>query len=253
MEQRWSSKFEIKPGSWVFVPTDNQVLYGGHVKTSIETRWQPPAFYFHLRDGGHVKALHSHVNHKYFLHLDISNFFGCINRSRITRNLKGIFSYDIAREVALKSTVKDPDNSLNKFILPFGFVQSPIIASMCLAKSCLGKYLSFINREKEYSVSVYMDDIIVSSDNESRLELILDKVIPISDRSRFFLNKEKQEGPSSRVTVFNIELSHHLLSITDKRLDEFKEAYVLAENEHVKNGIFGYVESVNNKQSVGLI
>ena len=253
MEQRWSSKFEIKPGSWVFVPTENEVSYGADVKAALEARWKPPSFYFHLRDGGHVKALRSHINHKYFLHLDISNFFGCINRSRVTRCLKGMFSYEKTREIALRSTVKHPDFLLNKFVLPFGFVQSPIIASMCLAKSRLGKYLAVTNREPNYSVSVYMDDIIVSSDSKSELQLFLDDVIPISDKSRFFLNREKQEGPSSKITAFNIELSNGLLSLTSGRLKEFKEAYKLTENLHVLHGIVGYVESVNKKQSLELI
>lgn len=252
MEQRWTSKFELKPGSWVFVPTGDQVLYGSEVKKAIESRWTPPNFYFHLRDGGHVKALKSHLHHNYFLHLDISNFFGSFNRSRVTRCLKGLFSYDQSRGMALQSTVKNPSSSPNDFILPFGFVQSPIIASLCLAKSRLGKYLGAINANPIFSVSVYMDDIIISSDVLEELQSVLTEIKPISEKSRFSFNQNKQEGPSSRITAFNIELSNELLQLTIERLKEFQKVYRETDNVHVLNGIVGYVESVNKEQSLEL-
>ena len=253
MEPRWSSKFEIKPGSWVFVPTETEVLFGTELKASIESKWKPPAFYYHLRDGGHVKALQSHVNHEAFLYLDISNFFGCINRSRVTRCLKGMYSYQNSRDIAQRSTVKNPDSSLNKYILPFGFVQSPIIASLCLSKSRLGRFLSASNRQGNFSVSVYMDDIIVSADDKKDLQQLLDEIIPISEQSKFFLNKEKQEGPSSKITAFNIKLTNSVLSVTSERFEEFKKAYKETEDLHVRRGIVGYVETVNKEQASELM
>lgn len=115
---RWISKFELKPGSWVYVPTDESVEYGDALKQTLEEKWHPPKIYYHLRDGGHVKALESHIECHYFVHLDISNFFGCINRSRVTRCLKSYWSYSEAREIAINSTVRDPSSRLKKYILP---------------------------------------------------------------------------------------------------------------------------------------
>ncbi len=122
---RWISKFQIKPNSWVFVPTEEMIQYGLNLKQSIQKHWTPPDYYYHLRNGGHVKALKIHTESQYFIFLDIKDFFDSINRSRITRCMKKYFGYDKAREIAIGSTVK----SNKKFILPFGFVQSPIIAS----------------------------------------------------------------------------------------------------------------------------
>ena len=87
MNPKWSSKFELKPGKWVFVPTPEAVTTGKKIKKTIEKCWRPPAYFFHLRVGGHVEALRSHLNHDNFLRVDIKDFFGSISRTRVTRCL----------------------------------------------------------------------------------------------------------------------------------------------------------------------
>ena len=118
--ERWISKFQIKEYSWVFVPSEETLNIGLTVKESIEDVWTPPDFFYHLHRGGHLAALNSHINKKYFLHLDIKDFFGNINRSRITRCLKGYFGYDKAREIAIESTVRLPESETIKYILLTG-------------------------------------------------------------------------------------------------------------------------------------
>lgn len=108
MHLKWSSKFEHKPGKWVFVPSGECAAVGTKIKAAVEKNWDIPKFYFHLRSGGHVEAIKTHLKHRYFLHADIQDFFGSINRSRITRHIGEWFPYEIAREMANASTVKDP-------------------------------------------------------------------------------------------------------------------------------------------------
>lgn len=246
---KWSSKFQIKAGVWVFVPTDESIVVGLQFKNLIESFWIAPDHYYHLRDGGHVRALREHTKHKFFLHLDIKNFFGQINRSRITRSLKGYFSYKEAREIAVESTVRQPELSEAKYILPFGFVQSPIIASVCLSKSALGRYLSRLGRRKGFSVSVYMDDILVSCDDHDVLSLELAKIEAAAEKSALPLNTEKQEGPGICVTAFNIQLSHDLLEIIPDRLDELASVHSSSTNKSQREGILNYVLSVNPIQA----
>ena len=231
------------------MPSDATVEYGVQVKETLETRWQPPKYYYHLAGGGHIKALQSHLSHKFFLHLDIEDFFGCINRSRVTRNLKNLVSYQSAREIAFQSTVRHPTSSMPKYILPFGFVQSPIIASICLAKSALGNRLNEISKDPSFSVSVYVDDIIVSSDSDRDLNEKLEILSAAAERSQFPLNERKQEGPAPRITAFNIHISQKFLEITAERLNAFEQAYALTSNAHRKNGIRCYIKSVNEEQS----
>ncbi|HMW40360.1 MAG TPA: reverse transcriptase domain-containing protein [Saprospiraceae bacterium] len=246
--ERWNSKFQIKKGTWVFVPTEETIGSGLQIKKLIEEHWSIPKHYFHLRKGGHVRALHEHKKHKFFIHLDIQNFFGQINRSRVTRSLKEYIAYEKAREIAVESTVRLPESAEVKYILPFGFVQSPIIASLCLSKSALGRYLTRLAQQKEYVVSIYMDDILVSANNFDELMNEMMKIKIVSEKSELPLNIEKQEGPGTCVKAFNIEISQGLLQIMPSKLQELAKTYATSENEHQRDGILNYVLSVNPNQ-----
>lgn len=247
--ERWNSKFQIKPGTWVFVPTEETIAKGQQIKKQIEAFWKPPKHYYHLQKGGHIRALRKHLHHRYFIHLDIQNFFGQINRSRVTRSLKGHISYKEAREIAVESTVRLPESKAAVYILPFGFVQSAIIASICLSKSGLGRYLSNLAHRKGIAVSVYMDDILVSSNDQNDLSSKLMEIKDISDKSKFPLNDDKEEGPDSCVTAFNVKLTQGVLEITPSKLHEFVVSYTSSENEHQRAGIINYVNSVSHDQA----
>lgn len=245
--ERWTTKFKIKNNTWVFVPNKETREYGKRVKLQIEEKWNKPDYYFHLRDGGHVEALKCHLNNIYFIHVDIENFFENINKSRVTRNLKIFFGYTNSRSVAIESTVRLPSDIENKYILPFGFVQSPIIASLCLHKSRLGTFLDRLNEGDDFVVSVYMDDIIISGKNIRKLKSILNELVVISEHSKLPLNNKKTEKPSKKITSFNIELSHMNLSINKNRMDAFKKAYDVG-NENQRKGILTYMSTINKKQ-----
>lgn len=247
--ERWISKFQIKEYSWVFVPTEETIQYGQEIKKIIEDKWPKPTYFYHLKRGGHVKALQKHTRNEYFIHLDIRDFFGHINRSRVTRCLKEYFPYEKAREIAVESTVRLPVSAIKKYILPFGFVQSPIIASVCLSKSTLGLYLSKLSRQRKFKVSVYMDDIIISGNNPTALQEELEKITAAAEKSGLPLNANKQEGPSNRITAFNINMSQGALAITTAKLDEFADTYSNSTNDRQRLGILKYVFSVNPDQS----
>jgi hypothetical protein len=247
----WESKFELKPGKWVFVPTLESIKDGKDIKLEVNKRWNPPRNYFHLRSGGHIKALESHLDNSVFVHLDIQNFFGSINKTRVTRCLKGLFSYKDARSIACKSTVIHPDEK--NFILPFGFVQSPILGSLCLANSALGSCLNSL--QKKYTgliASVYVDDITLSSKNEASLLDATEELKQYAERSKFKLNQKKEEGPAVKITAFNIELSNRSLEIEPKRYREFMDAFAKSTNPSQQEGIRSYVNSINPIQARNL-
>lgn len=248
MHLKYSSKFQLKPTVWVFVPTIQSIDNGKKLKLAIEKRWKAPKIYYHLKQGGHLDALRTHLHNSHFIHLDIQNFFGSINKTRVTRCLKELFPYSIAREAANFSTVLHPIDK--KFILPFGFVQSPIVSSLCLDKSALGSYLRTLAKNTSVTVSVYVDDIIVSSNDEQMLSEIMSNIKSCACRAGFVLNDEKEEGPSIKITAFNIELANQSIEITANRIKDFEEAYNEALSQNVKKGIYGYIESVNPSQTI---
>lgn len=251
--QKWLSKFEIKKGVWVFVPSGYSAKIGAEIKEQIELFWSPPSYFFHLNDGGHIKALKSHINHTQFIHLDIKEFYNSINKSRVTRCLKSYIGYKKAREIAIESTVRHPIDPHKKFILPFGFIQSPILASICLSKSSLGIYLNKLSHRPSIATSIYMDDIIISSESKKSLTKILGEIKLAAEKSRLFLNPAKEEGPANTVTAFNIHLSYKHLVIKKHRMNQFADVFRASANPHQRKGIYTYIKSVNVGQLHAII
>jgi hypothetical protein len=251
VESKWSSKFELKPGRWVFVPSTVSKLEGAYIKKTIQSKWNPPAFYYHLRAGGHVAALRSHLNSRYYLHVDISDFFGSINRTRLTRVLKPILGYHLARDWAHKSTVKLRTGQSN-IILPYGFVQSPILASLCLYESALGKFLDEIYKEKGVLVSVYVDDIIVSTESLERCREINSLIYLAAKRSRLDFNLTKSQVPAEEIIAFNVKLNRAGTELTQDRYLKFANELVSSDSDAQRKGILDYVCAINETQYVAL-
>ncbi len=248
MIERWAHKYERKPGKWVFEPTDEYRKFGKDIKKATQKVWRAPRYYFHLRRGGHVAALRRHLRYKYFVRFDIEDFFGRINRTRVTRCLRGYFGHANAREMADRSTVRHPTEK-GRWVLPFGFVQSPLLASVALSKSRLGAVLESIEKARGLQVSVYVDDIIVSGDDPENLSEICERLVDASIKSGLAFNAAKSQGPAGQITAFNIELTHANLAISQERLDEFELALADGASQEKRKGILSYVASVNADQA----
>lgn len=250
---KWLSRFRIKSNTWVYVPTSETIKEGRFLKNLIEFKWLPPSNYYHLRSGGHVDAIKYHLGGKFFIHADLKKFFNSINRSRITRELKPYFGYEKARNIAMESTVSIPLESGQAFALPFGFVQSTIIASLCLRKSTLGKTIHKLNGTDGIKVSVYVDDIIISTQSLEEAVRALAMIHESSERSGLVLNREKLKGPAENITAFNIDLSGSAVAINAARFGELLYNYKNASTDKQRTGIWGYVSSVNSAQADLLI
>lgn len=246
MTQKWTHLYELKPGRWVFAPTEEARKNGRRIKRAVAARWTPPNFYFHLRAGGHVAGVRCHELRKYFFKADLADFFGQVNRSRVTRCLKRWFKYADAREMASESVVRRP--SQDGFVLPYGFIQSPILASLALDRSKLGSHLRSLDGRPEISISVYVDDIIISSDDEKMLTAVALEFEATAESACFPVNVSKKEGPGASIKAFNIELSHKSMRITDERIAEFSDVYNASKNEYRRAGIESYVHSINPAQ-----
>lgn len=233
------------------MPSEEATELGRQVKGALEPLWKKPDYYFHLRPGGHVAALKSHIGSRQFLHLDIENFFGSINRTRVTRCLKPLVGYRQAREWATGSTVKAPNNSRVNF-LPYGFVQSPLLASICLRESALGRVLHRLRYTNGIAVSVYVDDIVVST-SEGDMSAIQKDISVAAQRSAFVLSAIKQQGPGPEVQAFNIDLRHKLLSVSASRIAKFWETMSHPDaTAESRKAIIAYVASVNPSQAAAM-
>ena len=249
---RWLYKFELKTDKWVFVPDDDTKEYGRRLQRRIRKLWKPPHHYVHLGPQGHVRALKTHLSSKYFARIDLKGFYTSINKTRVTRHLHDLFrDYDAARIAAVMSTVPNPVADFPKYVLPFGFVQSPLLAALCLYRSKLGAVIRelprFIKR------CVYVDDILISTKRSGEeLQLAYDSLLLAAQKSGFTLNNAKLAPPSESIQVFNIEIAHQQLHIALPRLEEFQSAISSAPSENVVEGILSYVKSVNEEQELAL-
>lgn len=248
MHPKWKSKFQLKPGKWVFEPTDESIRIGHEIKSAIEKAWTPPEYFFHLRSGGHVGAIRAHLTSNFFLRVDIQNFFGSINKGRVTRCINKLFNYKKSRDWACASTVASQTGD-RQTMLPFGFVQSQIISAVCLHQSRLGRCIDDLKNQNALNVSVYVDDIIISSKDQQSCEDALLKITAAATRSNFFINTEKLEGPAEAITAFNIVLSNQHMRINDTRMDEFENSLKASLNEREKAGVISYVTSINTAQA----
>ncbi|CNJ97586.1 reverse transcriptase domain-containing protein [Yersinia enterocolitica] len=250
MAPRWINKFEIKPNVWVYEPSEACREEGAEILRFINRKWKIPTYYYHLRRGGHVEALRVHIENDWFVSLDIKEFFQSTSRSRVTRTLRNFLPYEKARIIAKVSTVSNFTNDKFSHFIPFGYVQSPLLATICLHYSSFGQLIKELSRCEDVKLSVYMDDIILSSSSLELLERTKTLLEESASRSHYKLNTLKVQGPAERITAFNIDLSHQSMVISPKRLLSFLVDFNSPDSDNLKReGIRSYIYSVNSEQA----
>lgn len=251
---RWVNRFLIKSNRWVFIQSKNSKKEGKAAVGLLKKYWTPPKYFYHLKKGGHVRALSIHKDNFVFTKFDIDNFFGSITRSRITRVLKDFIGYNNAWKIAKFSTVKnpettkDPTSDLLKFMLPFGFIQSPLLASICLDKSYLGDFLRKIYSDPRLTLSVYVDDIIISAKDEKLLQTTSNNLRDAIIKSHWISNSQKEVICRNKIIAYNIEVANSSMEINEDRMKKFMESFKVSTNSDQKNGILRYIVSVNPLQ-----
>lgn len=198
-----------------------------------------------------MEALRLHSADKVFVHLDLADFFGSVSQTRVTRCLKTRLGYEQARWIAKESTVEHPGGSGAK-VLPYGYAQSPILASLALYESQLGRVLQGLVTSGRVRVSVYVDDIILSGEDVGFLNACVDEIRMSAARSRFALNEAKTQGPDPVVRAFNVNISHMSMEIAADRLALFRQAVQGSTNKHRTDAIIKYVKIVNQAQGDAL-
>jgi Reverse transcriptase (RNA-dependent DNA polymerase) len=244
-------KFTLPKGPRVFIPSAPCRQAGAIVHNEVRRRWRLPHYFYHLRSGGHVAALRTHLHNQCFSTLDISRFFDSVTRTKVHRALRDIgVGHDRAWEIAQESTV-EKNRRHRDFSLPYGFVQSPVLASVALDRSALGSAMRAIARSNQTRLSCYVDDVILSGEEEEAVEGSRLVLIAAAERSGFALNDLKSQPPSTEITAFNVALSNGSMTITEERLREFEDD-ILALGARPVAGILAYVHSINRFQAEAL-
>ena len=253
--------YRLPSGKPIYVPNSKTKEYGNNLIARIKSKWSPPPYFYHWQKGGHINAARLHVGRKYYFHVDLKSFYSHIRAARICNCLKDLFlserhkytptykRYKYPREAAYCSTVPLPDNPAVR-MLPFGFPQSPILASICLQDSILGEFLRELHLSPSYIVTVYMDDITVSTNSLSCANEAYEALCEKVTQSNFAINIDKCTGvEADQIEAFNIIAGARGIKLTEKRFTEFKE--ILKDpgiSINKRTGILNYVRSINLKQ-----
>lgn len=206
-----------RKGKPVFVPTPFGAKIGYDIKNQVEAAVTFDPIYYHLQKGGHVAALHAHRSHQFFARIDIERFFYSVSKSVVQRALSssGIIR---ARFYAKWSCVKNP-YEIPRYALPYGFVQSPILATLVLMTSAIGQFLRTL--DPDVTASVYMDDISLSSDNIDLLEVAFEGLHAAIATANFTTSAEKTRKPARAIDLFNCDLTLGRTLVTNERIDAF--------------------------------
>jgi hypothetical protein len=246
--QNYMSRFRLPNGKWAYIQHDGLANSARQHIVRIRDLWNAPEYFFHLRSGGHVAALRLHQRNSWYGKIDLSSFFSNVTRYRLTRSLKRIgYSFRDADDFAVASTVcvnQEP----RRFALPYGFVQSPLLASVALDRSALGKCFRRIH-SGGHTLSVYVDDIIVSANTESNVEEALSMIRTAAQNTWFPINEKKSRGPSTELRAFNINMGTEEMEISAERFEEMCQEILINGVSQVSQGILGYVRSVSNAQA----
>jgi Reverse transcriptase (RNA-dependent DNA polymerase) len=204
-------------GKPVFVPSERGRRIGCELKECLEAKVTFEPIFYHLVKGGHVAAIHAHRKNTFFAKMDLRNFFYSIGRNRVARVLyeAGVSK---ARHYAKWSCVKNPFDS-PAYALPYGFVQSPILATLALRESALGRLA--LQLAHVVTISIYLDDIVASSNNSDLLEQTFSRLLLATTESNFQINERKTVSPTSEMTLFNCELTYGRTAVTAERRSEF--------------------------------
>ncbi len=246
--RNYRQKFQLPNGKFVYVQDCGYRQEGRKLLLWALRKWRPPGHYFHYQDGGHVAAIKTHLESQYFARADLERFFWHVTRTKVVRALKQIgFRYHDAYEYAVNATVADG----GRYFLPFGFVESPFLATLCLDKSNLGHaFREVIN--KGIKLSVYVDDVILSGDDKAEIATALDLIEQVGRESGFPLNATKVQRVAAEVSAFNIEVGTGRMTVSDQRMREFETAVLEAGDGHRSRAIIAYVSTVNLGQSEAL-
>jgi hypothetical protein len=218
MIENYEHKYQSR-GKWIYKPKAGCNRRGQQIIDFIARRVEFPEYFYHFRSGGHVAALHEHIKNKFFFKIDIQNFFYSIARTRVHRALAS-HGMSGAPTFAMRSTVLSPYAVGPKFVLPIGFRQSPHIASLVLMHSPVAAAIE-AERAKGVLISVYLDDIVGSSEDECALKIAYENVKAACVIANLIPNPEKLIEPKPELIAFNCNLTNGIACVTDERIAKF--------------------------------
>ncbi|MGY3133725.1 MULTISPECIES: reverse transcriptase domain-containing protein [unclassified Bradyrhizobium] len=208
-----------RKGKHIFAPSPDADRRGDKIIDFCDREVDFPLCFYHYRKGGHVTALHGHLQNRFFFKIDIQNFFYSISRNRIAAALHSA-GFPWARNFAKWSSVRSPYDLGPRYCLPIGFKQSPALASLVLMRSPVMAMVAQAEQAGAF-VSIYLDDLICSANDEALLEALYDAFLAAFAEANLTPNPTKLVPPTDALVVFNCDLRHGFAQVTPDRIAEY--------------------------------
>lgn len=217
MIENYKFKYRSR-GKWFFVPNERCERRGRRIIQFFSRRVDFPDYFYHYKKGGHVAALHTHLQNRLFFKIDIQSFYYSIARMRVTRAMRH-WHYPGAGTFSKWSCVRNPSPG-PQHSLPIGFVQSPLLASLVLMRSPVHDAIERA-RANGVCISVYLDDFIGSHDNVEVLTAAYEDIRETCVETGFIPNPAKLVPPSAAITAFNCDLTNGSALVTAERINKY--------------------------------
>ena len=217
MLENYKFKYRSR-GKWIYVPNERCERRAVRILDYFE-KISFPEYFYHYRRGGHVLALHEHLKNDFFFKIDIKNFFYSIARNRVSRafsawGLKGAPTY------AKWSCVATPYDTGPRYVVPIGFRQSPLVASLVLLQSPVADAIDRAQK-KGVTISVYLDDFIGSHAQSEVLTAAYEDVLEACLEAKLAPNLDKLVAPCEAIVAFNCSLTKGVAHVMDGRIEQF--------------------------------
>jgi hypothetical protein len=231
-------------GKWFFVPNEKCERRGRRMLAYFEKLVTFPDYIYHFKSGGHVAALHDHLQNQFFFKIDIKDFYYSIARMRVTRALREC-DYNGANTFAMWSCVRNPLPG-PKHALPIGFIQSPLLATLVVLKSDVRLAIERA-LAKGVTISVYLDDFVGSHNDAAVLAEAYEDIRQTCVDAGFIPNPNKLVPPTKAITVFNCDLTKGAAKVTDKRFQEYLDKH--SRTSHSDAGFLHYALRVEEQNA----
>ena len=182
-----------------------------------------------IKNESYQEFLKPHIGSKYFLKIDIHDFFGTINESHIIKTFGSLFllSSDLEKEKLF--------NAFNSIVLlngklPQGFSTSPCISNIVFANldQRILKYCQILN----VKYTRYADDLMFSSEAFDFKEKpwFLKKIKHILSTKDFKLNYSKTKYAERSISLNGFVVSDDSIRLSRKRLKEIRLCVAFVSN-----------------------
>ena len=172
-----------------------------------------------------IKHAGQHLNHSYFLTIDLKDFFTKINYRTVFRMLLSHgFSYDTANVLTQLTTLKG--------VLPQGAPSSPVIANLVVALDMIREISTFI-KPFNITFTTYLDDFCFSSNSNFRS--LVPEILSIIRKSYFFPAYKKIHYRTGCCEITGLIVRGNKLKITQEmKMKSYTNIHLRAYVERVK-------------------